>query len=170
MDINKLRESINEIDSKIIELLNERFKSSMAIGEYKKSNDLPVYDFRREHEILDVLVSKIKEPMSEKILRDIYNEILSASRELQQKTKIAFFGLKQSYSHLAAIKCFGKACEYISGQTINDVFLEVEKGNARFGVVPVENSTEGIVNHTFDLMMETDVNIYSEILLNIHHN
>jgi chorismate mutase/prephenate dehydratase len=108
--------------------------------------------------------------MKQQYLKDIYNEIFSASRDLQQEINVAFFGLKQSYSHLASIKCFGKSAKYVPCPTINDVFLKVEKNNVKFGVVPIENSTEGIVTHTFDLMMEKEVNIYSEIFLDIHHN
>ncbi|MCP4481853.1 MAG: prephenate dehydratase [bacterium] len=170
MSLNDLRKQIDKIDDQLVKLLNQRFKVSYQVGEHKKAHDLDVHNFSREHEILSALSEKLEEPMCKEYIYNIYSEILSASRAVQNPTNVGFFGLKQSYSHLAAIKYFGKACHYSDNQTINDVFLEVEKGNIDFGVVPLENSTEGIVNHTFDLMMEKDVKIYAEVFLNIHHN
>lgn len=170
MAIDKLRKNIDIIDKNIIDLLNERFKISEEIKNYKIENNLPVLNMKREKEILDKLSLYIKSPLTYKYFENIYKEILSASRDLQKKMKVAFFGLEYSYTHIAGMKFFGKSCEFISGENIVDVFNQVENKNVQFGVVPVENSTEGVVSYTLDMMMDRDVNIYAEIYLDIHHN
>ncbi len=170
MDLEKIRIKIDEIDNKIVELLNERFNLSSDVKDFKIQNNLPILNLEREKNILKRLDSLVKKPFQKKYLTSIYKEIFACSRDLQEKLKIAFFGLEQSYTHLASQKFFGKFCDYFSFGSIAEVFAEVEKKNVKFGVVPAENSTEGIINHTFDLLVEKDVQIYSEIFLNIHHN
>ena len=169
MDIKKLRQKIDAIDDKIVDLLNERFSVSSDIKDYKIKNSLNVHNFAREKEILLRLNKKLKAPLTKEYLENIYNEIFSSSRALQEITKVAFLGPEATYSHIAGLKFFGKSYEYIPVQTINDVFTEVEKGNVKFGVVPIENSTEGMVNYTLDVFMDSDVKIYNEISINIHH-
>ncbi|MDR0676953.1 MAG: prephenate dehydratase [Elusimicrobiota bacterium] len=170
MKIEYLRKKIDKIDDRIIDLLNDRFKVCDEIKKCKINNKLEVLNLKRENEILDKLSQKIEKPLEYDYFCNIYREILSGSRHLQSKIKVAFFGSKYSYTYIAGEKFFGKSCEYIPKQTINEVFDEVEKKNVKFGVVPVENSTEGIVNNTIDIMIDKDVNIYAELFLDIHHN
>lgn len=169
MDIKKLRQKIDNIDDKIVDLLNERFEVAVDVKNFKIKNNLNVHNFTREKEILNRLETKIKYPLTKEYIEDIYNEIFSCSRSLQEITKVSFLGPMATYSHISAMKFFGKSYEYIPVQTIGDVFSEVEKGKTKFGVVPIENSTEGMVNYTLDVFMDSDVKIYNEISLNIHH-
>lgn len=171
MDILDIRNNIDEIDKKIVLLLNERFALSYEMKECKdKKKDYPVIDIKRENEIISSLSKLIKNPMKKEYLKNIYKEIFSASRDLQKKTSIAFFGLEYSYTHIAAKKFFGSSVDFLSNDTIEDVFKMVENKNAVFGVVPVENSTEGSVNNTLDIFIDTDLKIFGEIYLDIHHN
>ncbi|MFC1485107.1 prephenate dehydratase [bacterium] len=170
MSINDLRSKISNIDKEIIELLNKRAETSLLIGEYKRRKGLSIYDMAREQEVLNNLYSLVKEPLKNSHIEYIFKEIFSCSRYLQTPAKVAFLGPECTYSHLAAIKFLGSSYDYIPVKTINDVFFEVEKESVDFGIVPIENSTEGMVTYTLDVMMDSDVKIYSQVYMNIHHN
>ncbi len=168
-DINFFRKKIDNIDKQIINLLQERAKNVIEISKIKDKN-FPVYDPAREIQILRKLRKYKKGILNEKDIETIYNEIFSVSRALQKKEKIVYLGPPASYTHLAAMNRFGSKMEYIPVNSIKDVFLEVEKGNGDYGCVPIENSTEGAVNYTYDMFVDFDLKIYSEILLEIKHN
>lgn len=170
MTIKNLRKKIDEIDSKILALLNMRTKIAIQIGKIKGTNKKGYYVPQREKEILDKLIKNNKGPLKTNLIRDIFGEILSASRSLQGKQRIAYLGPESTFTHLAAIKNFGKNAEYVPGKSIKDVFYDVEKGRADYGVVPIENSTEGVVNHTLDMFVDSELKICAEILLEISHN
>ncbi len=167
-NIKIFRKKIDKIDKQIIKLLNERAKNVLEIAKIKDKN-FPVYDPARETQILRSL-KKHKGILGEKDIESIYNEIFSVSRFLQKKEKIVYLGPPTSYTHLAAIQRFGSKIDYVAVNSIKDVFLEVEKGNCDYGCVPIENSTEGAVNYTYDMFVDFDLKIYSEILLQIRHN
>ena len=170
MDILEIRKDIDDIDQKIVSLLNERFSLSYKIKEYKNKSDYPIIDKERESQIISTLSKSIISPMKLEYLKNIYSEIFSASRDLQKETKVAFFGLEYSYTHIAAKKFFGSSSLFFANDTIEDVFKMVQNKNALFGVVPIENSTEGSVNNTLDLFLDSEVKIFGEIYLDIHHN
>ena len=170
MNIDKLRKKIDEVDGKILNLLNQRAKSAVAIGKEKQKKRLKTHDKLREEKILKKLVLKNKGHLSEKMIIGIYREILSVCRGLQSSIKVAYLGPKASNAYLAARKRFGASVGFIPVNTIFDVFREVEKDKAQFGLVPVENSTEGIISYTLDMFFNSELKISGEVSLPITHN
>ncbi|HDQ25514.1 MAG TPA: prephenate dehydratase [bacterium] len=169
-DIKAQRKKIDIVDSGIVSLLHRRAASVRKIAGLKKRGASEAYDPAREAMILKKLKRPKKGGFPPSGIEAVYNEIFSVSRGLQAPVRIAYLGPKASYSNLAAVKRFGKASSYIPVMSIKDVFLEVEKGNADYGCVPIENSTEGAVNYTYDLFADHELKIYSEVLLAIKHN
>ena len=167
--IDKIRKRIDNIDEKILNLLNERIKMAIKVGKIKSRKNETVFVPVREKEIISNLIKNNKGPMPNEYLSDVFREILNVSRTMQRKIKISYFGPEATFTHLAAIKVFGKHVDYIPVESIKDVFIEIEKGRAEYGVVPIENSTEGIVNHTLDMFIDSDLKITSEIFLEISH-
>ena len=163
----KIRKQIDKIDREILKLLNKRAELAIKIGKLKQETGEEVYIPNREKEILLNLLKENKGPLPKESLQNIFSEILHAGRTLQSKLKIAYLGPEATFTHLAAVKNFGRYCEYVPLKTIKDVFQEVEKGRVDYGVVPIENSTEGVVNHTLDMFMESDLLICSELNLPI---
>jgi chorismate mutase/prephenate dehydratase len=109
-------------------------------------------------------------PFPNEVLKSIYREILSASLSLQQPLKVGYLGPAGTFTHLAAKRQFGPSTEYLPEGNIRAVFESVTRGNARYGVVPIENSTEGVVNYTLDMFIDSDLKITSEIMLQVSHN
>lgn len=167
--IKKKRKRIDNIDGKILELLNERIKLAIEIGKIKSERKEDIFAPVREKEIVSNLMRLNRGPIPDEFLSDIFHEILNASRSIQKKIKISYLGPEATFTHLAAIKIFGRRVCYISVESIQDVFIEIERGRADYGVVPIENSTEGVVNHTLDMFIESDLKITSEIFLEISH-
>ncbi len=167
MDIKKLRKKIDAIDENILYLLNERTKAVLKIGEIKSKKGETFYVPHREKEIINNLIKKNTGPFPHDTLKEIFREILTTSVSLQKKLSISYFGPETTFTHLAAVKNFGRNAVFIPVKSISDVFDEVEKGRADYGVIPIENSTEGIVNHTLDMFIDSDLKICSEILMPI---
>lgn len=165
--IKMLRKQIDNIDRKILKLLDERMKLAVKIGKIKSEKKEDIFVPVREKEVIANLIKFSKGVIPNEFLVEIYREILNASRAIQRKLKVAYFGPEATFTHLAAIKIFGKSVEYTPVETIKDVFTEIEKERADYGVVPIENSTEGVINHTLDMFIESDLKIVSEILLEI---
>lgn len=170
MNIQKLRKVIDAFDEKLIDLLNKRTKCAIEIGQLKKKSGKSVFMPAREQKVYDNVKKFNKGPLNSKMLMAIYREIMSSTIVLQNPMKVAYLGPQATFTNLASIKKFGSQVEYIATQTITDVFSEVERDNCDFGVVPVENSIEGAVNHTLDMLVDSDLNICSEIRLDIAHN
>ncbi len=170
MDLIKLRGQIDKIDKSIVELLNSRAKIALGIAEAKKIAGKSVYCPDREREILRKIAALSHGPIRRAALEAIYREIMSSSLSLEKELKIAFLGPVATFTHQAALKRFGTQVEYLSCDSIADVFNEVEKENADYGVVPIENSIEGAVNHTLDMFMDSDLKICAQIILGISHN
>ena len=168
--LDKLRKSIDAIDKKILQLLNERAQASHRIGKLKQKDGQSVYAPHREKEILSRLKSLNRGPLTQDAIEAIYREIMSFSISLEKKVAIAYLGPPVTYTHQAAQKKFGSSVDYTPCAGISDVFAEVQNGRSEYGVVPVENSTEGAVNHTLDLFIDSDLKIYAEIYLPIHHH
>ncbi len=170
MDLKKLRNEIDRLDLEMLEILNRRLKVAQQIGKVKKSRQEEIYAPEREKEVISNLIKKNKGPLPNGELKDIYREIIKTSLLLQKKLAIAYMGPEASFTHLAAIKNFGRAAQFISAKNIGDVFNEVEKERADYGVVPIENTTEGMVNYTLDMFMDSDLKICAEIFVEVHHN
>jgi len=169
-EINKLRKEIDRIDLQILHLLNERAKIALKIGEIKRKNRLSIHVPQREREIYERLERENKGPFPTEALRVVFREIISASLSLEQPLRVAYLGPKATFTHLACLKQFGFFANYIPVNSIREVFVEVEKGRAEYGVVPIENSTEGVVNHTLDMFIQSDLKIVSEIVQEVSHH
>jgi len=169
MNLQDLRRQINQIDNKILKLLNQRAQIVIKIGQQKKKKGLSPYQPSREKAVLDSLLKENKGPLSSEALKNIYGEILSVSRKLQQPLTIAYLGPEATFTHQAAKQKFGSAPCYKHRRSIGEVFWEVEKGGSDMGVVPVENSIEGVETHTLDMFVESDLKICAEIFLPVSH-
>lgn len=168
--IEQLRSSIDSIDDRIVELLNERAQVVLSVGRLKSGSNMEFHVPGRERQIYERLLSSNQGPFPNDALRSIYREIISACLSLESPMKVAFLGPKATFSHLATMQQFGLSAELVPLKSIPAVFEDVEKGRALYGVVPVENSTEGVVSHTLDMFMESNLQITSEILLEVHHD
>ena len=167
--IDGLREKIDQIDRDLIQLLSQRAACALAIGPLKQSLGLPTFDAGREREVMDALLAHNDGPLTNSALNYIFTEIISACRALQCPTKVAYLGPEATFSHTAALDYFGRSSTLLPRDSIVDVFREVESGQADFGVVPVENSTEGAVGLTLDQLATSDLSVCGEILLPVSH-
>jgi len=170
MDLKNLRQKIDKIDNKILRLLNQRTRAAREIAKLKAKTKQEFYAPHREKKIVDRLLKKNKGPLPNETLRGIFQEILNASRSMQKKLRVAYLGPEATFTHLAAVKNFGRYAAFTPVKSIADVFSEVEKGRSDYGVVPIENSTEGVINHTLDMFVTSELKICSELLLEISHN
>ncbi|MDH5173780.1 MAG: prephenate dehydratase [Elusimicrobiota bacterium] len=170
MDLKNLREKIDAVDNQILKLLNQRTRAVQEIAKLKAKAKQEFYAPHREKKILERLLKKNKGPLPNEALRGILQEILNVSRSIQKKLRVAYLGPPATFTHLAAVKNFGKFADFTSAKSIADVFSEVEKGRSDYGVVPIENSTEGVINHTLDMFVASELKICSELLLEISHN
>jgi len=169
-ELNKFREKIDQIDDQIVELLNKRVEIAKEIGKFKRKRGIDAYQPDREKEIYERLGEKNRGLFPNKVLKDIYREIMSVSLSWEEVLKIAYLGPEATFTHQAAQEKFGKGGEFIPKKSISDIFEEVESGRVNYGVVPIENSSEGIITHTLDMFIDSDLKISSEIILKISHN
>jgi chorismate mutase/prephenate dehydratase len=170
MNLQNLRKKIDKIDLEIIKFLNQRADLCLGIGRLKSKSKKGIYSPEREREILARIAKLNKGPLNNEALEAVYREIMSGSLSLEKPLKIAYLGPPATFTNLAAIKKFGSQVEYLPCNTITDIFTEVERQNADYGVVPIENSIEGAVSHTLDMFVDSDLKICSEITLEISHN
>lgn len=170
MNLKLLRKKIDSIDVHILKLLNSRAEVVSEVGKAKGAMREPVYVPDREKYVYRNVINKNKGPLSDRSLKAIYREIMSSALNLERPVRIAYFGPEFTFTHIASVKKFGSSVSYTGCPTITDVFSEVEKGRADYGVVPIENSIEGAVNHTLDMFIDSDLKICSEIYLEISHS
>ncbi len=163
-DLGKLRERIDSIDKQLVELLNERAKVALEIGQFKERKGLPIYAPEREDKLLRGIETLNTGPLTVRSLRAIYREIMSASLSLEKDLVIACPGPPGGLPHQAAISKFGSSVEFSFHPEIADVFLEVDKNAADCGVVPVETAERGPVAQTLDSLARHDLSICAEIL------
>ena len=168
--LEKYREEIDNVDHKIFELLKIRQEIAENIGKIKKRLGLEIFDPARERKVIENLASEADERLSYETLRAIFNEIISAARSVQLPIKVGFLGPEGTFSHLAAISLFGHSASLFPLASIEDVFSNVEKGVCHQGVVPIENSYEGSVHTTLDMLYRYDLRINGEVLIRIRHN
>jgi chorismate mutase/prephenate dehydratase len=167
--VDALRKKIDQVDENLIELLNERATLAQKIGRTKSLDKQDVFVPSREKEIFQRISHLNRGPLPERSVHSIYREILSASRSLEAPLNVAYFGPEATFTHMAARERFGSSTTYIPMAGIADVFQEVRQDRVDYGVVPIENSTEGVVTHTLDMLVEADVKICAEIFLDVHH-
>jgi chorismate mutase/prephenate dehydratase len=169
LNIPEHRKAIDKLDAHIVRLLNERTRHVLAIGDIKLAAGEEIYAPHRERAVFERVCESNAGPMTDEQLRAIYREIMSSALALEKTMTIAYLGPEATFTHQAAIRRFGSSLRYASQKTIADVFTEVAKNRADYGVVPVENSTEGVVTHTLDMFVDSDLKIVSQIVLPISH-
>jgi len=169
MNIPEHRKAIDKLDAKIVRLLNERTQHVLEIGAIKFKAGEEIYAPHRELAVLQRVCRLNKGPITNDAIRAIYREIMSSALSLQKTMRIAYLGPEATFTHQAAIRRFGSSLRYGPQKTITDVFAEVSKNRADYGVVPIENSTEGVVTHTLDMFVDSDLKIVSQIVLRVQH-
>ncbi|MCS6945717.1 MAG: prephenate dehydratase [Sutterellaceae bacterium] len=168
--LKPLREAIDTIDRRLVELLNERARLAQEIGRIKRDGNVPVYRPEREAEVLRKVAQINGGPLTEAALMGIYREVISACRALERPLRVAYLGPPGTFSELAMIKQFGAGVEGAPAHSIDEVFRAAETGAADFAVVPVENSTEGAVGRSLDLLLLTPLKILAEVSVPVRHH
>ncbi len=167
-DLKKLRDQIDAIDDQMLKLVSERARLAHTIGQVK--NGGPIYRPEREAQVLRRLLEQNEGPLSAEAVTAIFRTVMSNCRALEKELSVAFLGPLGSYSEEAASKQFGGLSKPVQCASIDEVFRMAETGHVDYGVVPVENSTEGAIGRTLDLLMQSSLNICGEIDLPVHHN
>lgn len=170
MNLKELRQKIDELDRKIVQLLNDRTQLVLEIGKLKSKEGQATYAPDRETEIYQKIDEIAKGPLPKEAVKSIYREVMSAALALERPLTIAYLGPEATFTHLASISKFGSSVSYVPAATISEVFQEVDQKRADYGVIPVENSIEGAVSHSLDRFIDSDLKICSEILFEISHN
>lgn len=170
MDMEKLRGKIDLLDTKIVELLNKRANVVKEIGAAKKRTKAQVYAPDREMQVYNKVTSNNKGPLDNECIIAVYRELMAGSLALEKPLKISYLGPEGTFSYFAAKEKFGSSLEYVPSNGIDVVFREVANGRADYGVVPIENATEGSVRETLNMFIEYNVKVCSEIIMQIHHN
>jgi chorismate mutase/prephenate dehydratase len=169
MNIPDQRKAIDQLDEEIVSLLNKRTRHVLEIGAIKLKAGEEIYAPHRELAVLQRICKLNGGPISDASLRAIYREIMSSALALEKSLTIAYLGPEATFTHQAAIRRFGSSLRYAAQKTITDVFAEVSLNRADYGVVPVENSTEGVVTHTLDMFVDSELKIVSQIVLPVQH-
>ncbi len=169
MSLTDLRKAIDALDARLVKLLNERIRLVLEVGRVKRQTGEEVYAPHRERAVLQRVCRLNRGPITGESLRAIYREIMSGSLAVEKPMAIAYLGPEATFTHQAALQRFGSSLRYVPLKTITEVFSEVTKRRADFGVVPIENSTEGVVTHTLDMFFESDLKIVAQIVLPIQH-
>lgn len=170
MNIEDIRNEIDRIDKELVNLINKRAECAMEVGKRKEKNSESIFAPEREVQVISKVLAQNSGPLADKTIGAIYREIISACRALEKPIRVSYFGPAGSYTHIASIQRFGDSTEFAPADTIPDVFNMVERKEANYGVIPVENSTEGIVSHTLDMFLLSDLRIIAEIFAPISHN
>jgi len=169
--LRELRERIDALDEKIQDLVNERARCAQEAAKSKeRAGSRNFYSPEREAQVLRRILARNKGPLPDEEIARLFRELMSACLALESPLRIAFLGPEGTFTQEAALKHFGHSVKTVPFRAIDEVFREVESGNAHFGVVPVENSTEGVVNHTLDMFMGSPLKICGEVALRVHHH
>jgi chorismate mutase / prephenate dehydratase len=167
MNISDHRKAIDKLDEQIVRLLNDRTRHVLEIGQMKLKSGEEIYVPHRELAVLQRICKLNGGPITNESLRAIYREIMSSALSLEKSMTIAFLGPEATFTHQAAVRRFGSSLHYSAQKTIADVFAEVSRKRADYGVVPVENSTEGVVTHTLDMFVDSELKIVAQIVMPI---
>ncbi|MCD4781672.1 MAG: prephenate dehydratase [Candidatus Omnitrophica bacterium] len=170
MDLKELRKKIDALDAQLVNLLNQRSEVSKHIGKFKLARKQSIYAPDREQKVFDGLAMLNQGPLPDEALVGIYREIMSSSLALEKPLQIAMLGQEGSYTSAAAKKKFGSQISYIPCMNIAEVFHKVEHGDCDYGVVAIENSTEGSVRNTYDLFVDSELKICSQVMVKIAHH
>lgn len=168
--LKNLRHQIDRFDRDLLKLINSRAELASRIGDVKNETGLEVYAPAREEEVIGQMIQSNPGPLQEHCVRAIFRELMSGARALQKVLKVAYLGPQYSFSHLAALEKFGESVDFIPVGSIQAVFEEVNRSHAEFGLVPVENSTDGRISDTLEMFTRLPLRICSEARLRVHHN
>ena len=168
--IRDVRQKIERLDEKILQLLNERARIVQEVGRVKAENNMDPYVPQREEQILQRLRLTNSGPFPEHAIPPVFREIISACRSLETELTVVYLGPAGTHTHLASTRHFGTSVRVLPKENIQAIFEAVEGEKADFGVAPIENSTEGSVDQTLDLLMDSQVKICGEVLLKVSHD
>jgi chorismate mutase/prephenate dehydratase len=168
-ELKPLRDRIDALDEAILAALNERAQLAQQIGLLKAKADAPVMRPEREAQVIDRLKALSQGPLGQDAITQIFREVMSACRALEHRIRIAYLGPEGTFSEQAVWSHFGRSVDAVPVDSIDEVFRMAEVGGVEFGLVPVENSTEGSVTRTLDLLLQTPLHISGEVSLPIHH-
>lgn len=171
--LSGLRERIDQLDTSILQLISERAKVAQDVARVKLASgdeDVVFYRPEREAQVLRAIMEKNGGPLDDEEMARLFREIMSACLALEQPVRVAFLGPEGTFTQQAALKHFGQSAVCVPMSAIDEVFREVEAGAVSYGVVPVENSSEGVVNHTLDTFINSSLKICGEVVLRIHHH
>ncbi len=168
--LKRLREKIGSVDSEILRLLNTRAEIVLEVGKVKSQGKMDLYDPSRESEVLDRLTLQNQGPFPSHAVSPVFHEIISACRSLEIKLDVVYLGPEATNTHMACLDHFGTSISAVPKDNIPEIFEAVERGEASYGVVPIENTTEGSVSRTLDMLIESDVKIFGEILMRVSHD
>jgi len=171
--LKSIRQEIDALDEQIQALITRRAQCASEVAQIKRQSNPEQRDFyrpEREAEVLRMVKERNTGPLGDETMVRLFRQIMSDSLALQMPLKVAYLGPEGTYTHAAALKQFGESINPMPMAAIDEVFREVESGNAAYGIVPVENSTEGVINHTLDMFMQSPLNICGEVSLRIHHH
>ncbi len=168
--LKPLREQIDAIDTQILDLLSQRARIAQDVGHVKAETNAPVFRPEREAQVLRSVAERNAGPLAASDVQTIFREIMSACRALEKRVRVAYLGPAGTFSEQAVYCQFGHAVEGEPCVSIDEVFRATEAGTVDFGVVPIENSTEGTVNRTLDLLLQTSLLISGEISIPVHHS
>ena len=164
------RREIDEIDRRLIEMLDQRARVARRIGEIKRRAGRSTFDAGRHLQKLKSIAARGSGDFPVDGLRLVFGEILSSCLALQAPQTVAYLGPEATFSHIAAVRAFGRSVHYLDYQSIHDIFQAVEKQRANFGIVPIENSTGGVIHTTLDEIMNSPLSICAEIHIPVHHH
>ena len=168
MTLQSLRDQIDALDDQLLAMMNQRMNLVRHVGELKRATNAIIYRPERERQIIDRLTAQNAGPLNRAAIEAIFLEVFAVARNMELPERVAFLGPDGSFTHQAAESRFGGLSAYTALPTIRSVFESVETGRARFGVVPIENNQEGVVNETIDLLYEKDLTIAAEAQIPVH--
>jgi chorismate mutase/prephenate dehydratase len=166
--IERLRRRIDRIDDRILELLEERARAAREIGRWKATDGSGIYVPSREKKIVERLARK-RQVLPAAAVRAVFREVISACRGFERGLRVSYLGPEATFSHMAARNHFGSGAIFVPAASIPAVFEDVEQGRADYGLVPIENSTDGVVTYTLDRFLESDLRIAAEVCLEVNH-
>ena len=168
MTLDDLREKIDSIDNTLLKLYNERMELVHQVGEVKNTTGAPIYRPEREQAILNRLKSQNQGKLTDDAIDALFLEMFAVARNLELPEGVAYLGPEASFTHQAAEGKFGAMSAYLPISSIQGIFREVDKGTAKFGVIPIENSSNGIVSDTISCLDKYDLKIIAEVMIDVH--
>lgn len=168
--LKPLREQIDAIDAQILDLLNRRARVAQEVGHVKAETNAPVFRPEREAQVLRSVAERNPGPLLNTDIQTVFREVMSACRALEKRVTVAYLGPVGTFSEQAVYQQFGRAVDAMPCASIDEVFRATEAGTADFGVVPIENSSEGVINRTLDLLLQTTLTISGEVSIQVNHS